>query len=49
MDANLCQELIGVKYTKDWQLGLKRNLQDSVVKPIIVANTKNEVFRQRFI
>ena len=27
--------LIDVKYLGDWQLGLKKNLQDSVVKSII--------------
>ena len=27
--------LIDVKYLRDWQLGLKKNLQDSGVKPII--------------
>ena len=33
VDTNLCQVLINVKYTRDWQLGLKKDLQDSVVKP----------------
>ena len=32
--------LIDVKYTRDWQLGLEKNLQDSVVKPIIFTNQK---------
>ena len=32
--------LIDVKYTRDWQLGLKKNLQDSVVKPIIFTTQK---------
>ena len=35
LDTDLCQVLIDVKYTRDWQLGLKKNLQGSVVKPII--------------
>ena len=31
-DTDLCQVLIDVNYTRDWQLGLKKNLlQDSVV------------------
>ena len=33
VDTNLCQVLVNVKYTRDWQLGLKKDLQDSVVKP----------------
>ena len=32
--------LIDVKYTRGWQLGLKKNLQDSVVKPIIFTTQK---------
>ena len=32
--------LIDVKYMRDWQLGLKKNLQDSVVKPIIFTTQK---------
>ena len=44
LDTNLCQVLIDVKYTRDWQLGLKKNLQDSVVKPMIFTTQKNEVF-----
>ena len=40
LDTNLCQVLIDVKYTRDWQLGLKKNLQDSVVKPIIFTTQK---------
>ena len=40
LDTNLCQELIDVKYTRDWQLGLKKILQDSVVKPIISTTQK---------
>ena len=39
LDTNLCQE-IDVKYTRDWQIGLKKNLQDSVVKPIIFTAQK---------
>ena len=30
LDTNLCQVLIDVKYTRDWQLGLKKNLKDLV-------------------
>ena len=46
LDPNLCQVLIDVNYTRDWQLGLKKNLQqDSVVK----QDTKTEVFRKGFI
>ena len=45
-DPNLCQVLINVNYTRDWQLGLKKNLQqDSVVK----QDTKTEGFRKGFI
>ena len=33
VDTNLCQVLVNVKYTRDWQLGLKKDLQHSVVKP----------------
>ena len=40
LDTNLCQMLIDVKYTKNWQLGLKKNLQDFVVKPIIFTTKK---------
>ena len=29
LDTNLCQVLIEVKYTGDWQLGLQKNMQDS--------------------
>ena len=32
--------LIDVTYTRNWQLGLEKNLQDSVVKPIIFMNQK---------
>ena len=32
--------LIDVKYTRDWQLGLKKNLQDSAVKPIYSRHEK---------
>ena len=34
LDTNLCQVLIDVKYTRNWYLGLKKNFQDSVVKPV---------------
>ena len=35
LDTNLCQVLIDVNFTRDWPLGLKKNLQqESVVKPI---------------
>ena len=34
------QVLIDVKYTRDWQLGLKKNLQDWVVKPITFTTQK---------
>ena len=40
LEINLCQVLIGVKYTRDWQLGLQKNLQDSVVKPIKFTTQK---------
>ena len=40
LGTNLCQVLIDVKYTTDWQLDLKKNLQDSVVKSIIFATQK---------
>ena len=32
--------LIDVKHARDWQLGLKKNLQDWVVKPIIFTTQK---------
>ena len=32
--------LTDVKYTRDWQLGLKKNLQGLVVKPIIFRTQK---------
>ena len=39
--TNPCQVLIDVNYTRDWQLGLKKNLQqDSAVKPIIFTIQK---------
>ena len=41
LDTNLCQVPIDVKYTRDWQLGLKKNVQDPVVKPIIFT-TQNK-------
>ena len=40
LDTNLCRVLIDVKYERDWQLGLKKNLQDLVVKPIIFNTQK---------
>ena len=45
LDGNLCQVLIDVEYTKDWQLGLKKNLQDSKpVKPVIFTTQKMKLF-----
>ena len=32
--------LIDAKYMRDWQLGLKKNLEDSAVKPRIFATQK---------
>ena len=32
--------LTDVDYTGDWQLGLKKNLHDSVVEPIIFMTQK---------
>ena len=43
LDTNLCQVLIDVNYMTDRQLILKKNMQDSVLKPIIFATQKNEV------
>ena len=40
LDTNLHQVLIDIKHTRDWQLGLKKNLQDSTVKPIILKTQK---------
>ena len=40
LDISLCQVLIDAKYTTDWQLGSNKNLQDSVVKPIIFTTQK---------
>ena len=40
LDTNLRQVLIDIKYTRDWQLGLQKNLEDSVVKPIIFTTQK---------
>ena len=40
LDTNLCQMLIDVKYTGDWQVGLKENLQDSAVNPVIYTTQK---------
>ena len=44
LDTNLCQVLIDVEHTRDWQLGFKKNLQDSVVKPIIFTTQKMKIF-----
>ena len=41
LDINLCQVLIDGKYTRDWQLGLKINLKDSLVKSITFTAKKN--------
>ena len=41
LDTNLCQVLIDGKYTRDWQLGLKINLKDSLVKSITFTAKKN--------
>ena len=38
--SNLCQVLIDVKYTRGWQVGLKKNLQDSAVNPVIYTTQK---------
>ena len=40
LDINLYQIITDVKYTRYWQLGLKKNLQDSVVKPLIFTTQK---------
>ena len=40
LDTNLYQVLIVVKYTRDLQLGSKKNFQDLVVKPIIFMTQK---------
>ena len=47
LDTNLCQVSIVVKYTRDWQLGSKRNLEDCS-KTDNIQDTKNEVFREGF-
>ena len=39
-DTNLCQVLVDINYTRDWQLGLNENLQYSVVKPLIFTTQK---------
>ena len=45
LDTNLCQVLIDLNYTRDWQLGLKKNLQqDPVVKPTIISTQKMKFF-----
>ena len=36
----MCQVLIDVKYMRDWQLGVKKNLLDSLVKQIIFTTQK---------
>ena len=41
LNTNLCQVLIDAKYMRDWQLVLKKNLQDTVVKPVIFTKQKN--------
>ena len=43
LTINLRQVMIDVQYSRDWQLGLKKILQDSVVKPIIFT-TKEMTF-----
>ena len=40
LDTNLCQVLIDVKYMRDWQLCLKKMLQDSLVNPVISTTQK---------
>ena len=40
LNNSLCQVLADVKYMRDWQLGLQKNLQDSVVKPITFTTPK---------
>ena len=41
LDTYLCQVLIDINYTRDWQLALKKNLQqDPVKKPIIFTTQK---------
>ena len=44
LGTNLCQVFIDVKYTRDWQLGSKKNLQDWLVKPIIFTTQKIKLF-----
>ena len=45
LDTNLCLVLIDVNYTRDWQLGLKKKLQqDSVIKPIIITTQKMKFY-----
>ena len=46
LDTNLCQVLIDINYTRDWQLGLKKNFQDSLVKPIMFTTRKIKFFVQ---
>ena len=41
LDTNLCQVLNDLNYMRDWQLGLKKNLQkDSMVKPTMFTTQK---------
>ena len=40
----MCQVLTDVKYMRDWQLHLQKNLQDSVGKPIIFTTQKMKFF-----
>ena len=40
----MCQVLIDVKYTRDLQLGLNKNLKDSIVKPVILTTQKMKSF-----
>ena len=40
LDTNLCQVFIDVKYMRDWQLDLNKNLQDLVTKPKIFTTQK---------
>ena len=41
----MCQVLIDVKNTGDWQFGFKKNLRELVSKTSNIHDTKNEVFR----
>ena len=44
LDTNMCQVLIDVKYTRHLQLGLNKNLKDSIVKPLIFTTQKMKPF-----